>query len=126
MKKGEVFLHDKSGARKSSGSFYTPDFAVEHLLDEALEPAIEEHLANLKSLGEAERAERFFDFRVADIAMGSGHFLIAAIDRIEHRFVGWLEENPIPGVIRELQYLKSAAKKSLVSWLRGSVSRTDN
>jgi hypothetical protein len=113
VKKGEVFLHDKSGARKSSGSFYTPDFAVEHLLDEALEPAIDEHLANLKSLGEAERAERFFDFRVADIAMGSGHFLIAAIDRIEHRFVGWLEENHIPGVIRELQYLKSAAKKEL-------------
>ncbi len=113
VKKGEVFLHDKSGARKSSGSFYTPDFAVEHLLDEALEPAIDEHLANLKSLGEAERAERFFDFRVADIAMGSGHFLIAAIDRIEHRFAGWLEENPIPGVIRELQYLKSAAKKEL-------------
>lgn len=44
VKAGEIYLHDRSGARKSSGSYYTPDFAVEHLLDGALEPALDEHL----------------------------------------------------------------------------------
>ena len=43
---GEIYLHDRSGARKSSGSYYTPDFAVEHLLDGALEPALDEHWAH--------------------------------------------------------------------------------
>ncbi len=110
---GEIYLHDRSGARKSSGSYYTPDFAVEHLLDGALEPALDEHLKLMAGLAEADRVEQFFDFRVADIAMGSGHFLVAAIDRIERRFALWLEENPTPGIMREMQYLREAAHNGL-------------
>ena len=72
--KGEIYLHDSSGARKTSGSFYTPDFAVEYLLDESLEPAITKHLDSLQSLSDLEKAENLFNFRVADISMGSGHF----------------------------------------------------
>ena len=83
VRAGEVYLHDRSGARKASGSYFTKSFAVEHLLDGALEPALTDHLARLDGLGEADAAEGFFHFRVADIAMGSGHFLVAAIDRIE-------------------------------------------
>ena len=113
IKAGEIYLHDRSGARKSSGSYYTPDFAVEHLLDGALEPALDEHLKRMENLSEADRAEQFFDFRVADIAMGSGHFLVAAIDRIERRFALWLSDNPTPGITRELQYLRKAAEKEL-------------
>ncbi len=109
----EIYLHDRSGARKSSGSFYTPDFAVEHLLDSTLEPALDEHLKKMTGLSDAGRTEQFFDFRVADIAMGSGHFLVAAIDRIERRFALWLEDNPTPGITRELQYLREAAKNEL-------------
>ena len=41
--------------------------------------------------------------------MGSGHFLVAAIDRIEKRFALWLEENPTPGILREIQYLRNEA-----------------
>ena len=36
------------------------------------------------------RAVRFFEFRVADIAMGSGHFLVGAVDRIERRLANYL------------------------------------
>ena len=110
---GEAYLHDRSGNRKSSGSYYTPDFAVEHLLDGTLEPAIKEHLDRLSKLGDADRAERLFDFRVADIAMGSGHFLVAAIDRIERHFAIWLGDNHTPGVTKELHNLREAARKEL-------------
>ena len=34
--KGKIYLHNASGARKSTGSYYTKPFAVEHLLDKAL------------------------------------------------------------------------------------------
>ena len=84
---GEVYLHNQSGARKSSGAYFTKEFAVEHLLDHALEPALDEHIARLTTLAdvgdEASAGEQFFDFRVADIAMGSGHFLVNVVDHIE-------------------------------------------
>lgn len=79
-----LYLRDRSGARKATGSYFTKPFAVEHLLEHSLEPALEDHLQRLQSLLEADEqaqaAQAFFDFRVADIAMGSGHFLVAAID----------------------------------------------
>ena len=119
VRKGDVYLHDKSGVRKLTGSFFTREFLVEYLLDLSLDPAIENHLDKLSGLTDAERTEKLFSFRIADIAMGSGHFLVAAIDRIEERFTSWLEKNPTPGIKRELEYLKSAAYKSL-----GEISET--
>ena len=72
--KGQIYIHDRSGARKSSGSYYTKQFAVEHLLDGALEPALDDHLVRLGGMDNTDAAEAFFDFRVADIAMGSAIF----------------------------------------------------
>ena len=86
--RGEIYLHNRSGVRKSSGSYYTKHFAVEHLLNGSLEPALKDHLARVKALDEVDAAEQLFDFRVADLAMGSGHFLIAAIDRTEKVMAG--------------------------------------
>ena len=60
-------------------------------------------------MDEADAADAFFDFRVADIAMGSGHFLIAAIDRIEKRMADALAARSLPGVRRELDTLRGAA-----------------
>ena len=110
---GETYLHNRSGARKSSGSYYTKSFAVEHLLEGALEPALKDHFARIGSLDEADAADAFFDFRVADIAMGSGHFLIAAIDRIEKRMADALAARHLPGVRRELDALRGAAQGAL-------------
>ena len=110
---GEIYLHNRSGVRKSSGSYYTKSFAVEHLLEGSLEPALADHFARLADLDEADAAEAFFDFRVADIAMGSGHFLIAAIDRIEKAMADYLANRPLPGVRRELAALRDAAVREL-------------
>lgn len=111
--KGSVYLHNASGARKSTGSYYTKHFAVEHLLDRALEPALEEHLERLDALEDLEAAEAFFDFRVADIAMGSGHFLVTAVDRIEARLSGYLARRPLPVVAQELAHLRTTATEAL-------------
>jgi hypothetical protein len=110
---GEIYLHNRSGARKSSGSYYTKHFAVEHLLDGALEPALADHFARLGAMDDTDAAEAFFDFRVADIAMGSGHFLIAAIDRIEKGMADFLTRRDLPGVRRELAGLREAALREL-------------
>ena len=116
--RGRIYLHNSSGVRKSTGSYYTKHFAVEHLLDRALEPALDDHFARLDELDELEAAEAFFDFRVADIAMGSGHFLVAAVDRIEARFSGYLskrakKDQALFHVSQELDQLRKAATEAL-------------
>ena len=110
---GETYLHNRSGARKSTGSFYTKQFAVEHLLNGALEPALNDHFARLNNVDDTDAADAFFDFRVADIAMGSGHFLIGAIDRIEKRMADYLAGRNLPGIRRELEKLRAVAFKEL-------------
>lgn len=113
VREGEIYLHNASGRRKSTGSYYTKSFAVEHLLDHALEPALDDHLARLEQLGERATSDHFFDFRVADIAMGSGHFLVAAIDRIERRFSTFLVDHPLTDVTNELARLRKRAQEAM-------------
>ncbi|GAA2513652.1 Eco57I restriction-modification methylase domain-containing protein [Streptomyces longisporus] len=114
---GQVYFHNKSGSRKSTGSYFTKSFAVERLLDSALEPALDTHLQRVRELIEAAddaaAAQMFFDFRVADLSMGSGHFLVAAIDRIEARFTTFLAEHPIAEVTDELTRLAQLAYEAL-------------
>ena len=114
---GAVYLHNRSGVRKATGSYFTKPFAVEHLLDHALKPALDDHVARLNTLrtsgDDAALADAFFDFRCADIAMGSGHFLVAALDRIEARLSGWLALHPVPAVTAELSRLRDTALAAL-------------
>jgi len=114
---GSVYLHNSSGERKATGSYFTKPFAVEHLLDQALEPSLAAHVARLQRLvdagDEAAAAKAFFDYRCADIAMGSGHFLVAAVDRIEARLSAFLALNPIPTVTADLDTLRNTAMQAL-------------
>ncbi|MER6631679.1 hypothetical protein ABT301_26270 [Streptomyces sp. NPDC000987] len=117
VRRGQVYFHNASGARKATGSYFTKSFAVEHLLDTSLEPALDAHLKRvemfLQTGDQAKAAEAFFDFRVVDLAMGSGHFLVTAIDRIESRFSAFLATHPIPRVADELNELTDAARVTL-------------
>ena len=114
---GDVYFHNRSGARKATGSYFTKPFAVEHLLEHALEPALDAHIARLEELHEAGDdagvADAFFDFRCADIAMGSAHFLVAAVDRIEARLSAHLSLHPAPAIAAELARLRKAAFDAL-------------
>ncbi|MCS3655154.1 hypothetical protein GGQ08_003245 [Salinibacter ruber] len=116
IEEGEVYLHGQSGERKATGSYYTKTRFVEHLLDYSLEPALDDHIERIERIrdeeGDTAAAEAFFDLRVADIAMGSGHFLVGAVDRIESRLYSWLTENSLPQVEEELDNLQDAAEEA--------------
>src|SRR5690606_37352678 len=47
VQRGGIYLHNRSGARKATGTYFTKEFAVDHLLDQALEPALKDHLARI-------------------------------------------------------------------------------
>jgi hypothetical protein len=113
VEQGDVYLQGQSGERKSTGTYYTKTRFVEHLLDHSLEPALDDHIERIDQLREDEgdnaAADEFFDIRVSDISMGSGHFLVGAVDRIESRLYSYLTENPLPPVENELDNLEDAA-----------------
>ncbi len=99
---GAPHIRSPQGGRKATGSYYTPVFAVDRLVDKALRPAIEEHLAEVGNDPDLP-AETLFDFRVADIAMGSGHFLVAALDALTERYAAYLAAAPNRAVRAELE-----------------------
>ena len=72
----------KGNARKTSGSYYTPDSLVQVLLDSALDPVLD------RVESESEDPVRgLLGVTVIDPACGSGHFLLAAARRIAKRIV---------------------------------------
>ena len=70
----------KGNARKTSGSYYTPDSLVQELLDSALEPVIAQRIN-----GAADPETALLSITVCDPACGSGHFLLGAARRLATR-----------------------------------------
>ena len=68
-------------ARKTTGSYYTPDELVQVLLDSALDPVVEHTVA-----AHPERpVDALLELAIVDPACGSGHFLLAAARRLAAR-----------------------------------------
>ena len=114
---GTVYFHSASGERKATGSYFTPKIIVDHLIERSVTPVLEAHLKKVAGLlikGDLLGAERlFFDFRVADLAMGSGHFLVAVVDKIEALMRNFLDEHSLPSVQNELLRLSRSAIEAL-------------
>ncbi|HEU5422839.1 MAG TPA: N-6 DNA methylase, partial [Nitrolancea sp.] len=66
---GTVYLSNDKGERHAAGTYYTPEPVVRYLVDETLGPLVA-----------GKRAEEILRLKVLDPAMGSGHFLVAAVD----------------------------------------------
>ena len=67
-------------ARKTTGSYYTPDSLVQALLDSALDPVLD----RVEAEGD-DPVKALLSVTVVDPACGSGHFLLAAARRIATR-----------------------------------------
>ena len=90
------FAFRRGDARAATGSHYTPDELVQPLIRHSLDHLIAERL----NTDDPEAA--LLDLRVADIACGSGHILLAAARRIatELAVVRTGEEQPSPPAYR--------------------------
>lgn len=64
-------LRGQKAEKKASGSYFTPDRLVEHLVARTLRPLLEACGSD---------ARRILSLRIVDPAMGSGHFLVKAVD----------------------------------------------
>ena len=111
---GTITVRPNSYARKDTGSYFTPQELVDLIVDRTLGPLVNERQAAFQAEGKeleddtrtlAERlqeltsydpAEAVLDLKVLDPAMGSGHFLVTAVDFLSDR-ISELAEHP-PGV----------------------------
>lgn len=91
-----VFDFKPGDERAATGSHYTPDDLVQPLIKHSLDHLIAERLKA------KDPAAALLDLRVADIACGSGHILLAAARRIatELAIVRTGEEQPSPASYR--------------------------
>ena len=107
--KAQLYYQTEAGGRKAGGVFYTRHEFVDHLLNHSLLPALDDHLEEIKKVAARdpnEAARRLFDFSVVDPAMGSAHFLTAALDMIADRIELFLAEiGGLPGIAQQLSEL---------------------
>lgn len=80
--KGSYFLVSggRESKRKSSGSYYTPDYIVQYMIENTLGPLVrgENREGALKDVPLT--SDEILELKVLDPAMGSGHFLVAALE----------------------------------------------
>ena len=107
--RAQLYYQAETGGRKAGGVFYTRHEFVDHLLNHSLLPALEDHLAEVKKVAQQDPTEatrRLFDFSVVDPAMGSAHFLTAALDMLADRIKLFLAEvGGLPGIAQLLSEL---------------------
>lgn len=91
------FAFEQGDDRSNTGSHYTPDDLVQPLLKHSLDYLIADKLK------EADKEAALLSLRVADIACGSGHILLAAARRIgtELAIIRTGEDQPSPSALRQ-------------------------
>jgi hypothetical protein len=109
---GDLTLRPSIFARKTTGSYYTPDDLVRLILRRAIGPLISERkqrfvdratalagdrrpkAERLRALSADDPAESFVGLRVCDPAMGSGHFLVSLVDYLADEVLTAIGEAP--------------------------------
>jgi hypothetical protein len=129
---GKVHLENDKGERKATGSYYTPDYIVKYIVSHTLKPILEERkqkfadlMTQISQLHEKmadgrlgvqsrnglqkdlQRLERkstntLLDIKICDPAMGSGHFLVEAVDYFTDELIIILNEYPEHNPVLEM------------------------
>ncbi len=86
VEEGELYLVTDKGERKATGSYYTPDYVVEYIVENTVGELIDERTGQARQDGESE-ADAILDITVLDPAMGSGHFLVGAVEYMADELV---------------------------------------
>ena len=151
---GKITIRPNPYARKDSGSFYTPQELVDLIVDHTLKPLVEERLQRFEEksrelkgdnrhkpvrhaeLIELDPAEAVLDLKVLDPAMGSGHFLVTAVDFLSDYVADlieyvpavpeWLDEYASPLVDRVAAIRRDILRRARESkWVIDAAQLTD-
>lgn len=80
---GKVVLKNDKGERKATGAYYTPDYIVKYIIENTLTPILKEIDERIKKeykdVKDDSFAREVLRLNICDPAMGSGHFLVEAV-----------------------------------------------
>ena len=120
--KNDLYLVPKGefSIRKTSASYYTPDEVVRFLVQRGLEPIfaekekmidkdIKRYLRNPSKKNRKACTDRLLDIQVVDPAMGSGHFLVEALNRITAWATDILKTHPRHPVLDDIRRDRAVA-----------------
>lgn len=139
VRAGEVYVVTDKGERKATGSYYTPGYIVDYIIENTLKPLcdritdkigdeitdLEEKIKESRGVNRASYQRKInelkisfddevFKLKILDPAMGSGHFLVRATDYLAEEIAtnpyAWDEEAP-------------EEEESVVFWKRRVVER---
>ena len=105
-RKGELFFSPDNSERKATGSFYTPDYIVQYIVNETLEPLVKN-----------KSADEILGVKVSDPAMGSGHFLNYTLTFLTRAYLGALQTEQ---AVDELPSDAEAKRRVLEACIFGS------
>ena len=150
---GNVVARPNSYARKDSGSFFTPQELVDLIVDRTLKPLAEERLAafvekavelagdprpkaeRYVELLQVDPAEALLDLKVLDPAMGSGHFLVTAVEvlcdyiaeMVEHApgVPEWLDGDYVSPLVERVAGIRQdiAQRAQAANWVMDQATR---
>jgi len=87
---GEYYLiyGGRESKRKSSGSYYTPDYIVQYIVENTVGPLVRGETQPKPESGEAQplSSDEILELKVLDPAMGSAHFLLAATEFLAREY----------------------------------------
>ena len=140
VKKGELYLENDRHERKSTGSYYTPDYIVTYIVQNAVGPVLKEklekveklfvdveslrakarkataakrHLAQELNEKKRQAADELFSLKILDPAMGSGHFLVETVDFLSDYIIKFLTDHPENPVLETIQNLRATILSDL-------------
>ena len=125
---GRPVLENDAGERHATGSYYTPHWVVEYIVEETVKPVLEAREAEFRAVvaecggpgapADAKvrlqrAADRLLSIRVCDPAMGSGHFLVHAANWLTERLIAILSALPENPVLEELARIREEIQARL-------------
>lgn len=113
---GSLTVRPNIFARKTSGSYYTPESLVGLIIERAIGPLLEEckntflpKIDELRKLKDKKKKNRFLEsadpatamlnLKICDPAMGSGHFLVSLVDHLADNILETIDEVETKGAV---------------------------
>jgi type I restriction-modification system DNA methylase subunit len=121
VEKGELYVVNDNGERKATGAYYTPDYVVTYIIEETVNPLLEDIRDGLESEGYergtagfvTEFAPRVQKLKILDPAMGSGHFLTKATGYLTEQILAEAREAEVGTMLDESRIRREIAKECI-------------
>jgi len=112
---GNLYLSTDKGERKSTGSYYTPDYIVNYIVKNTIGPVVGEKWKEAQQQN-ASYIDATLSINVLDPAMGSGHFLIGAVDFLSQKLLEAVQKDFEAGKVADTApYTNDWARRDVVS-----------